>query len=593
MASSLRYGDVEVNLGDVLGVGSYGKVCRARFGQLPCAAKLLHDTMLTDDGDPTGASNYLRKFQEECRFLSSIQHPNIVQYLHSTTLPQAQHRPVLLMELMDESLTRFLERSPSSLPYHTQLNISHDVALALAYLHHNDIIHRDLSSNNVLLIGPASRAKVTDFGMAKLVEANPRMTPLTQCPGATVYMPPETLTMPPQYSEKLDCFSHGVLGIQILTRHFPSPGDAHAHVEDPRFPGQQLLRQIPEADRRKKDIDLVKLIEGDHPLLSMALECLKNQAMERPSAGELCARLSALKEEERYTHGVEQARNAPAEMLRLKQEVAECRTTMEQLEQEKASLAEECQVKMQSLDEEYQAKVQDLEKEFQVKVQSLDEEYQAKVQDLKKEFQVKVQSLDEENQAKVQDLEKESQVKVQSLDEEYQAKVQDLEKECRTKIQSLEKECQFKVSLEESVKQSLQAEVQRLNKPTCMLVTYLSEVAEEHKQQLVENERQSAAKQASLVEQMESQLSATVKHLSQEMESLIESHLSTTVKGLLNQQKNYEESIRNFRDNKETDRQKRLEQIVAQYSSQVPSCSSQRTLVCAALQQCPKKGDTW
>ena len=69
------------------------------------------------------------------------------------------------MELMDESLTKFLERPESTgpLPYHSQLNICHDVALALAYLHSNGIIHRDLSSNNVLLIGEGSRAKVTDF----------------------------------------------------------------------------------------------------------------------------------------------------------------------------------------------------------------------------------------------------------------------------------------------------------------------------------------------------------------------------------------------------------------------------------------------
>ena len=52
------------------------------------------------------------------------------------------------------------------------------VALALAYLHSNAIIHRDLSSNNVLLIGEGSRAKVTDFGMSKLMDMNPRMTPL-------------------------------------------------------------------------------------------------------------------------------------------------------------------------------------------------------------------------------------------------------------------------------------------------------------------------------------------------------------------------------------------------------------------------------
>ena len=99
--------------------------------------------------------------------------------------------------------------SPGPLPYHIQLNISHDVAFALSYLHSNAIIHRDLSSNNVLLIGEGSRANVIDFGMSKLIDVNPRMTPLTLCPGATVYMPPETLTTPTRYTSKLDCFSPG------------------------------------------------------------------------------------------------------------------------------------------------------------------------------------------------------------------------------------------------------------------------------------------------------------------------------------------------------------------------------------------------
>ena len=76
---------------------------------------------------------------------------------------------VLLMELMDESLTRFLERVQDPLTYHTEVNLFHDIALALSYLHSNGIVHRDLSSNNVLLMA-GSRAKVTNFGMVKLYD---------------------------------------------------------------------------------------------------------------------------------------------------------------------------------------------------------------------------------------------------------------------------------------------------------------------------------------------------------------------------------------------------------------------------------------
>ena len=195
-----------------------------------------------------------------------------------------------------------------TIQYHTQVSICHDVALALAYLHSKGIIHRDLSTNNVLLIGAGSRAKVTDFGMSKLVDMNPQMTPLTQCPGTLAYMPPEALLTPPSYSDKLDCFSHGVLTIQVITRNFPNPGDAHK--SDTRNT-EHVLIQIPEIDRRKKDIDL---IEPDHPLLPIALHCIKDLERERPSANQLCEQLALLKTGARYTQCVDQSNEQQDDM---------------------------------------------------------------------------------------------------------------------------------------------------------------------------------------------------------------------------------------------------------------------------------------
>ena len=95
------------------------------------------------------------------------------------------------MELMDKSLTHFLESSTQPIPYHIQVNICHDITLALSFLHSNNIVHRDLSSNNVLLRGNVL-AKVTDFGMARPGDINPQATRFTNtmCPGTDVYMPP-------------------------------------------------------------------------------------------------------------------------------------------------------------------------------------------------------------------------------------------------------------------------------------------------------------------------------------------------------------------------------------------------------------------
>ena len=106
-------------------------------------------------------------------------------------------------------MTHFLETVTRSIPYHVQVDLLHDIALALTFLHANGIIHRDLSSNNVLLISNV-RAKVTDFGTAKLGDLNPRVSHLTftMCPGTDVYMPPEAVQDKPVYTLKKLIASH-------------------------------------------------------------------------------------------------------------------------------------------------------------------------------------------------------------------------------------------------------------------------------------------------------------------------------------------------------------------------------------------------
>ena len=208
-----RYRSFHINKSQPLGHGSYGAVYKAKCDQLTCAAKVLHPTIL-DPLDP-GAGKIMDRFSQECAFLESIRHPNIVQYLGMTRDPESG-LPVLLMELLDESLTKMLEHSPTALPYFVEVDICHDIALAVAYLHSNDIIHRDLSSNNVLIVAKR-RAKVTDFGMSRISGAAPTMTPLTMCPGTLAYMSPEALKEPPTYTKKLDCFSEGVMMIQVCT----------------------------------------------------------------------------------------------------------------------------------------------------------------------------------------------------------------------------------------------------------------------------------------------------------------------------------------------------------------------------------------
>ena len=288
----------------ILGIGSYGKVCKAECDGLVCAAKLMHETLFdptikVDSALQKEHRQPMRRFEQECDFLSAVRHPNIVQYLGVYQDPDT-YFPVILMELMDDSLTRYLESSTRPIPYHIQIDISHDIALALVFLHSNGIVHRDLSSNNVLLIGNM-RAKVTDFGMARLGELNPKATHLTftMCPGTDVYMPPEAVKDKPVYTEKIDCFSFGVLAVQVMTRLFPQPGDRRKEIEIEHV--GLVEKRICERERRQSHI---RKIEKSHPLLVIALKCLNDKYIDRPSAHELCTEIALLKRNPEYNRSI-------------------------------------------------------------------------------------------------------------------------------------------------------------------------------------------------------------------------------------------------------------------------------------------------
>lgn len=296
MTHQLSFETVTIHHENCLGKGSYGAVFTATCDELPCAAKLLH-SIFFDSCDVS------KRFVQECEILSKLKHPNIVQCLGTSPDPESGN-PVLLMELLDESLTKFLERSPGPLSFHLEVNLSHDIALALAYLHSQGITHRDLSSNNILLVA-GSKAKVTDFGMSRWAESGFLSINLTKCPGCPPYMPPEALLTPPKYSDKLDCFSAGVLAIQMMTRKFPNPGMSMQLVKDGRFEVGFVQVPYSEYERRKADIDL---IDPSHPLLPLAKQCLEFMESDRPSAKELCQQLAVIKKTPRYRQACEMAK---------------------------------------------------------------------------------------------------------------------------------------------------------------------------------------------------------------------------------------------------------------------------------------------
>ena len=349
-----RYRNFHIDKRQPLGHGAYGAVYKAKCDQLPCAAKILHPTIL-DPTDP-GAERIMQRFQLECSVLERIRHPNIVQYLGLCRDPESR-LPALLMELLDESLTKMLERSQRPLAYFAEVNICHDIALAVAYLHSNDIIHRDLSSNNVLVIAK-SRAKVTDFGMSKLAGAAPTMTPLTMCPGTLAYMAPEALEEPPRYTKKLDVFSEGVIMIQVCTRLWPEPGPRSKTVPFPASPTGTTKVPVLEPERRKNHIDM---IDRSHPLLAIAMDCLRYQERERPSSEELCQRLAGLKENTEYGESVQQVEREQNDIATLERQIGEMQVREAATVQQ---LRDELQVTIRSKDDQLQQQPRERRENF-------------------------------------------------------------------------------------------------------------------------------------------------------------------------------------------------------------------------------------
>ena len=376
MGEEVKLSSLQIIKTASLGEGSYGKVYKARCDDLLCAAKILHSVLTTVDPAIAAAMPAeelhrlpLMRFESECHLMRTIRHPNIVQYLGKWQDPSISDLPVLLMELMDENLTTFLDKCNQPLPFHIQVNICHDISLALSFLHSNGIIHRDLSSNNVLMIGDR-KAKVTDFGMARLFPLESKAL-LTDNPGTNVYMPPEASGNNHDYDISIDCFSFGVLVIQIMTLKYPNPGEEF----EPAKGKKDLFKRVTEKTRRQSHIELM---EVGHPLSRLALDCIRDKPVGRPTARDMCRRLEEMQGSEHYAESVT-VNDLPTENKKLK----ETAKAMEQQHtQEILSLELSHSDALEKLKECHRNEMQELEELHAQKLTELQAQREKDVSDL-------------------------------------------------------------------------------------------------------------------------------------------------------------------------------------------------------------------
>jgi serine/threonine protein kinase/TolB-like protein len=204
-----------------LGSGGMGVVYEAediRLGRR-VALKFLPENLGRDQ-------KVLQRFEREARAASSLNHSGICM-IHEVEEHNGQ--PVIVMELLEgESLKERIRKAP--IPNDELLDLSIQISDALEAAHMKGIVHRDIKPGNIFVVSPG-RAKVLDFGLAKVVSAAIDQDPSEQesltvegvIPGTTSYMSPEQ-ARGEEIDGRSDLFSLGVVLYELATGKRPFAG---------------------------------------------------------------------------------------------------------------------------------------------------------------------------------------------------------------------------------------------------------------------------------------------------------------------------------------------------------------------------------
>mmetsp|Transcript_19105 Transcript_19105/g.34762 ORF Transcript_19105/g.34762 Transcript_19105/m.34762 type:complete len:891 (-) Transcript_19105:3049-5721(-) len=204
----------ELKCGDLLGMGSSCSVYKGFYRRTRVAIKMLRNTQ---------ASNLTKEFYREIAAMSRLRHPNLVLFMGACVSPSMA---IITEYCGGESLFKLLhELKNVMLSWKQRLTMAKDVAMGMCYLHEckPPILHRDLKSLNLLLKDPVTSptdpvcVKITDFGVARMIEEDATMTGQT---GTPHWMAPEVISNKP-YSLKADVYSYGIVLWEICARDIP------------------------------------------------------------------------------------------------------------------------------------------------------------------------------------------------------------------------------------------------------------------------------------------------------------------------------------------------------------------------------------
>ena len=198
----------DIRQGTLIGSGGYGDVYRGQWKGQDVAIKELKIKTLT-------TSQIQREFGEEVNMMWRCQFPRILK-LYGVCV-ETNHCS-MVFELMQESLHDLIH-SGKDISEESRLQMAVDIAEGLVNLHDQKILHSDLKSHNILL-DKRGRAKISDFGLAKLRTHTSTVTG-HHAVGTIRWCAPELLGLRPKLSSAADVYSYGMILWELITRKTP------------------------------------------------------------------------------------------------------------------------------------------------------------------------------------------------------------------------------------------------------------------------------------------------------------------------------------------------------------------------------------
>lgn len=200
-----------------IGFGAMGAVYKA-FDPLIKRTLAIKTIRLDIPRQSPHYKSFIERFYHEARISGTLSHPNIVTLFD---IGEEGGVPYLAMEFVEgETIASLLEKGMRFAPEKV-IGLISQIASAVDYAHSRGVIHRDIKPSNLILY-EGDRVKVTDFGIAKLVDAE--MTQSGTLLGTPSYMSPEQ-AMGDKLDGRSDIFSLGVCAFEMLSGEQPFPGN--------------------------------------------------------------------------------------------------------------------------------------------------------------------------------------------------------------------------------------------------------------------------------------------------------------------------------------------------------------------------------